>query len=103
MKEVADRIRSVRIQRGMTQQELADAIGLKSRTSINKIEMDAYNLGLDKIKRIARALDVDPDYLVFGNRDRDDKKRELEILVGKLTESQQDAALAFLRSIVETR
>jgi transcriptional regulator with XRE-family HTH domain len=101
MKEIADRIRETRLQRGMTQQDLADAIGLKNRSSINKIEKDTYELGLDNIKRIAKALNVDPDYLVFG--DRDEKKEEIDYLMSKLTENQKDAVLAFLRSITEGR
>lgn len=47
MKEIAERIKKIRLERGMTQQDLADALGLKSRSSINKIEMDAYEIGLD--------------------------------------------------------
>lgn len=101
MKEIADRIRELRIARGMTQGELAQALGLKSRSSINKIEKDAYELGLDKIKKIAKALDVDPDYLVFG--DRDDKKKEIEELVDRLSDNQRDAVLAFLRTLTADR
>ena len=42
MKEIAERIKKIRLERGMTQQDLANALGLKSRSSINKIEMDTY-------------------------------------------------------------
>ena len=87
--------------KGMTQDELAKAIGLKSRSSINKMEKNAYEIGLDRLKEIARVLDVDPDYLVFG--DSEDKKEEINMLFGKLTEAQQDAALAFLRSMIANR
>ncbi len=101
MKEIADRIKEARLAKGMTQEELAKALGLKSRSSINKMEKDAYEVGLDRLKEIARVLEVDPDYLVFGNTE--DKKEEINVLFGKLTEAQQDAAIAFLRSMIANR
>lgn len=39
MSSFGERVRETRIARGMTQQELADAIGMKSRSTINKIEL----------------------------------------------------------------
>lgn len=101
MKEIADRIKESRLAKGMTQDELAKALGLKSRSSINKMEKNAYEIGLDRLKEIARVLEVDPDYLVFG--DAEDKKEEINELFGRLTEAQQDAALAFLRTMIANR
>lgn len=101
MKEIADRIREARLAKGMTQEDLAKALGLKSRSSINKMEKDTYEIGLDRLKEIARVLEVDPDYLIFG--DSEDKKEEINALFGKLTEEQQDAALVFLRSMISKK
>lgn len=101
MKEIADRIREARLAKGMTQGDLAKALGLKSRSSVTKMEKNAYEVGLDRLKEIARVLDVDPDYLVFG--DAEDKKEEINELFGRLTEAQQDAALAFLRTMIANR
>jgi len=95
---IAGRIRKTRIERGLTQEALAKKLGLKSRSSINKIENNPYQVGLEKIKKIARALDVDPDYLVFGNEE--DKKEEINRLFDRLSESQQDALLEYLRSMI---
>ncbi len=97
MKEIADRIRKVRLERGMTQQELADAIGLKSRSSINKIEMNTYEPGLEQIKRIARALNCDPDYLVFGQED--DVDEEIKRLMSRLSAEKKEEALQHLRQL----
>jgi len=98
MIEIANRIREIRKHRGMTQQELAEAMGLKSRSSINKIEMNTYEPGLDTITKIAKALNVDPDYLIFG--DDNDKDEEIVRLLNQLTEGQKDAVLSFLQSLV---
>lgn len=99
MKDVAERIKLMREQRGMTQQDLAEAMGLKSRSSISKIEKDTYTIGLEMIKRIARALNCDPDYLAFGNEE--DKKEEINRLFDRLDESQQNDLLGYIRSLLE--
>lgn len=101
MKEIADRIKEARLAKGMTQDELAKALGLKSRSSINKMEKDTYEIGLERLKEIAKALDVDSDYLIFG--DAEDKKEEINTLFEKLSPDQQDAALAFLRSMIANK
>lgn len=62
MSSFGERVRETRIARGMTQQQLADAIGMKSRSTINKIELGSRNTKLDTATKIARALNVDPDY-----------------------------------------
>lgn len=98
MKEIAERIKRIREERGMTQQDLADALGLKSRSSINKIEKDTYEISLEKAKKIARALNVDPDYLIFG--DEDDKKEQINLLFERLDSRQQDAVLSFLQTLL---
>ena len=101
MIEIANRIKEVRLKRGMSQQDLATACGLKSRSSINKIEKNTYEPSLEQIKKIAKALNTDADYLVFGNRDT--KQEEIERLFGRLNEQQQEAVLAFLRTLTEDR
>lgn len=99
MKEIAERIKKIRIERGMTQQDLAEAIGLKSRSSINKIEQDTYEPSLEKIKKIARALNVDPDYLVFG--EDDDLDQEFIRRFSTLSAKKKRLVLAALDSISE--
>lgn len=50
-------IRELRAQRSMTQQELADAIGVTRQTVI-AIELDKYSPSLETSFRIARVFDV---------------------------------------------
>ena len=66
---IGGRIKEVREKRGMTQEELAVACGYKSRSTINKFEKDICEIKLSNVQKIADALNVDPDYLVFGNDD----------------------------------
>ena len=57
-------IRKYRMNKGMSQQELADMAGYKSRSSINKIEKGLTMLTLEQAKKIASILEVDLKDLV---------------------------------------
>ena len=59
---VGEKIRQRRIELNMSQDELAKKAGYKSRSSINKIEL-SRDLPLDKIQKVALALDCSPYYL----------------------------------------
>lgn len=52
---VRNRIRELRAERGLTQQELADAIGV-SRQTVNAIEGEKYSPSLEAAFQIAAAL-----------------------------------------------
>ena len=54
---IGQRVKLRREELGLSQEELAKRIGYKSKTSINKIELDFRNLTQSKIKAIADALE----------------------------------------------
>lgn len=58
MAALYENIRSRRIELGMSQQELADRLGYKSRSAVNKIELGINELTGSKIKAFADALDT---------------------------------------------
>ena len=62
-----DRIKRLRIEKNMSQEELALKSGYTSRSTINKIEKGERNITGDKIQAIAQALGVKPSYLMDGN------------------------------------
>ena len=64
MLEIGKRIRQCRERIGMTQDELAQATGYKSRSSINKIEKGGNDLPQSKIVIFAKALSTTPSYLM---------------------------------------
>lgn len=66
MLEMGKRIRARREAFGMSQQELAEHVGYKSRSSINKIELGKNDIVQSTIKRIAFVLDCSPAYLMDG-------------------------------------
>ncbi|MCD8376773.1 MAG: LexA family transcriptional regulator [Oscillospiraceae bacterium] len=64
MSTIGSRIRARRIELGLSQDELGKKLGYKSRSSINKIELNQRNLTQSKIKAIADALDTTPAYIM---------------------------------------
>lgn len=61
---IGQRIKQKREELGMSQEELAKILGYKSRSSINKIELDIQNLTQSKIKAIADALHTTTDFIM---------------------------------------
>lgn len=61
---IGNRIKNKRIEKGMSQDELARLLGYKSRSSINKMENDGRGLPSKKIEAIALALNTTPAYLM---------------------------------------
>ena len=66
------RIKELRVAKGISQEELAKALGYTNRSSINKIEIGRSSLPIEKIEKTAEVLGVDPielfktdiDYLI---------------------------------------
>jgi transcriptional regulator with XRE-family HTH domain len=65
------KIKDLRIEKGFSQEELADRAGLNLRT-IQRIENGATVPRGDSLQRIASALDVSPDLFVNTARKKDD-------------------------------
>ena len=63
MEKIGDRIKHLREGLGLSQEELADMLGYKSKSSINKIEMGFQDVPRAKLEAFARALHTSPDEL----------------------------------------
>lgn len=61
---VADNVRRLRVELGMSQEQLAAEAGLH-RTYVGAIERAERNLSLDNIERLALALGVQPPALLI--------------------------------------
>ena len=62
---IADRIQSLRKQRGMSQEELADAVGV-SRQAVSKWESEQATPDLDKVVIMSDIFEGTTDYLLKG-------------------------------------
>jgi transcriptional regulator with XRE-family HTH domain len=60
---VGDKLKDLRIERALTQQELADASGIGKNT-VNRIERNETEPHLSTLRKLASALDVKPTDLV---------------------------------------
>jgi len=67
VRSVAAQLVSLRTQKCLTQQVLADAIGLHI-TQIERYEADTAQPSLEAIKKLAQTLRVTTDFLIFRKR-----------------------------------
>lgn len=79
---MGDRIRKARLEKGLSQAELAELLGYKSRSSINKIEVEGRDIPRSSIVKFAQVLGVTPSYLM-GWEDESSEKDPLDILMEK--------------------
>lgn len=61
---IGDEIKRIRIEKGMTQQELADACGL-SRSYIARIEVNGRTPNLDVIQSILKSMGYEMEIEIF--------------------------------------
>ena len=61
---IGQRIKARREELGLTQQQLADRLGYKSKASINKIEMGTNGISQSRIVDFAKALQTSIEYLM---------------------------------------
>jgi repressor LexA len=61
---IGERIKTRRLELNLSQEKLAQKIGYKSRSSINKIELGLTDISQSKIIKFANALDTTPGFLL---------------------------------------
>ena len=81
-----DRLRAIRLERGLTQQQLADAIGV-TKSTMAKYDRGALEPNLTNVCRIADALNVSLDYLVYG-------KKPIETVLRSLIDLIEDRVIS---------
>jgi len=64
---IGGRIKQRRMELGLTQTELAQRLGLKSKVSISTVENDKEDLTTDRIRKFADALETTPGVLMGWN------------------------------------
>ena len=90
MSIIGDRIRQRREELGMTQAELAERMGYRSRSSINKIEMGQNDVVQSKVKKFANALDTSVSYLMGWDDGQVSVKRNLVTIDERLDEAMKE-------------
>ena len=93
---MAQRIKALRQERGMTLEQVADAVGV-GKSTVRKWETGMIaNMRRDKISSLAKALNTTPAYLLGWEDDEGDKKVSPD--ERQLTEGEE-ALLALFRRV----
>jgi repressor LexA len=71
---IYQRIKFLREEKGMTQQELAEKVGFKTASAVNKIELGLRDINQTKILAFATALGTTPGELMGGVRQKESVK-----------------------------
>lgn len=85
---IYERIKMLRADRGMSQDELAKRCGYADRSMITKIEAGKVDLTISKVEKIAWILGVDPAYLAGYSewQENQDNALELSSLIKRASE-----------------
>ena len=107
MKTMYERIRDLRIARGMSQDDLAKAMGYSDRSMITKIEGGKVDISQKKIVAFAEILGTTPRYLMDGDPVEEElesasEDQQMLFRLAKTAKSEAiRAAIAVLKSMEE--
>lgn len=102
---VAENVKKRRLELGLSQQELADKLGYKTRSTITRIEAGENSIPESKLARFAKALETTVEYLKTGEAARTEfhapereGKRTIAVILagGKSTRNQQNIPNQFI-------
>ncbi|WP_284961980.1 helix-turn-helix domain-containing protein [Citrobacter portucalensis] len=93
--QIGERIKALRIQKGLSQGQVAKSCGWSGASRLANYESGARNVGADDAIALARILGTTPSALLFGERgDEDkwlsDKQRTMLDLFKQLPDAEQD-------------
>lgn len=99
---IGKKVKARREQLGLTQEELAKKLGYKSKSTINKIELDINDVSQSKLIKLADALEVDPMYFIEIDTpsDNTDRIKAYAELFRKLSDEGQAQALKYIEFLV---
>ena len=99
---VGGRIKYLRKQLGMGQEELAERLHLENRASISSYETNRRGLSGELAVAMAQELQTTTDYLLSGTEKEDDFAEEAMSLIRKVkTEAGKKAVLLQLQAVLE--
>lgn len=102
-----ERIRQLRIHAGMSQDDLAQAMGYKDRSMITKIESGKVDISQKKILSFAKVLNTTPAYLM-GLTDPEPAEIDPEIhivsgLMSNMTKEQKQQVIDLVRILMKNQ
>lgn len=107
-KRFGQKVKALRIARGMSQDELAQRLGYTNRSSINKIELGKNDLPRNKVAQLAAILGVEP--IEFFKDDEavpdvvpDVVQDDIIVEIEKLSGSNRARLEAYLRALLDSQ
>ena len=97
---VGQRIKFRREEKGLSQLDLAKKVGYETKGSISMIESGKRDISLDKVREIAKALDVTPHWLMGWSDSPLEIKTDLELTIDEL-EGLNPEQLARIRDYIQ--
>ena len=88
--QIGERIRTLRIQKGLSQAQAAKLCGWSAASRLANYESGLRNVGADDAMVLARILGTSPGELLFGERGDEEKQRVMLNLFKQLPETEQD-------------
>lgn len=103
MKTIGEKIKTLRIQKKMTQQELADKIGV-SYTTVSLYESDTRKPSFKAINKIADVFNVTPAYFFDDEQKSEEEKIEDERikLAARNMKSLSDGDLESINALIKS-
>lgn len=102
MSTVGENIFLIRKQLGWTQEELANKMGYKSKSTINKIELGINDIPQSKIVQFAKVLRVSPARLM-GWEDEQALDNAIINMFDSLTEDEIAKVTIFIQGLIANR
>lgn len=99
---IGRRIKNLRLERGMTQEQLADIIDI-SVAFLSRVERGYAQINLKRLTQIAEILNVSPGYLLTGSNKNSKYylREDFSILLDKCTPQQQKLIYEILEIVLK--
>ena len=97
MATTGDRIREIREQRGMTQDQLAEAANI-SKGFLSEVENNKRNVSSENLLKIANVLGASADYLLRGER-TGQVHRQPVVIPPELSEAAEQLGLTYAETL----
>ena len=100
---VANRIKTRREELGLSQEELAKKLGLKSRSSITRLEKSGDDISMKDVERLSDALNCSKLYLMgWDNKvqnEEQEREQQFAALYSRLDENQKTLVDNLLKTL----
>ena len=97
-KNFGKRLKSIRLEKGLTQERLAELMGLQA-TSISYIENGKNFLSFTKLQKLCEVLDIEPIQLFIVDK-RDEQNLDIKKELCEIINTLDNKRLKFLYKIV---